>query len=86
MWTLSVCFAHAASEPTPMKTCPFCKEEVHADAIKCRYCQSMLLPVQMQTPLEQPESNRTTYILDKDLVRFGKFATAVLAVFLVVGA
>ena len=34
----------------------------------------------------KPDDGRTTYILDQDLVRFGKFAAAVLAVFLVVGA
>lgn len=32
------------------------------------------------------DNSRTTYILDQDLVRFAKFAAAVLAVFLVVGA
>jgi hypothetical protein len=68
-----------------MKTCPFCREEINDDAIKCRFCQSMLVPVQ---GVEQRSSNdaQVTYILDRDLVRFGKFAAAVLAVFLVVGA
>ena len=67
-----------------MKICPFCKEHVHEEAIKCRYCQSMLLAPQLPDT-KQPEDNRVTYILDRDLVRFGKFAAAVLGVFLVFG-
>jgi Zn-dependent metalloprotease len=72
-----------------LKTCPFCKEDVRDDAIKCRHCQSMLLPAQ---PLEpppsgaQPTADRVTYILDRDLVRFAKFAAGALALFLVVGS
>jgi large conductance mechanosensitive channel len=29
-------------EPMPLKTCPFCREQVHRDATRCRYCGSEL--------------------------------------------
>jgi len=70
-----------------MKTCPFCREDVRADALKCRFCQSLLVPLEgTRENKDQPAEGRITYILDRDLVRFAKFTAAVLAVFLVVGA
>ncbi|MGO9122264.1 MAG: coiled-coil domain-containing protein [Desulfomonilaceae bacterium] len=67
-----------------MKACPICKEQIQDEAIKCRYCQSFLISV--QEPEKKEDSNRITYIIDRDLVRFAKFATAVLGVLLIVGA
>ena len=67
-----------------MKTCPYCREDVHDDAIKCRHCHSMLLAIDL--PKKEDNGGHITYVLDRDLIRFAKFSGAVLAVFLVVGA
>ena len=67
-----------------MKTCPYCKEDVHNDAIKCRHCHSMLLPIEQ--PAKSSDDSRVTYILYRDVVRFAKFSGAVLGVLLLVGA
>lgn len=68
-----------------MKSCPYCKEEVRDDALKCRYCQSQLMPFPAVAPATNAD-DRVTYVLDRGFFRFAKFAVGVLAIFLVVGA
>jgi large conductance mechanosensitive channel len=43
-WSLTKLFIKPAPEPAPvaMKSCPYCREQVIADATKCRYCGSEL--------------------------------------------
>lgn len=67
-----------------MKTCPYCKEQVQDEAVKCRYCQSVLDGQQSSVLINR--DRQVVYVVDNDLVRFGKFSLSVLAVFLVVGA
>ena len=71
-----------------MKPCLFCREEVRDDALKCRYCGSLLVTLPSAEAAAKPEvkPGQVTYIVDEGLVAFAKFAAAILAIFVVVGA
>jgi serralysin len=56
--------------------CRFCKEDIHDDATRCPYCTSVMAG---------DDDRRVTYVVDRDLIRFGKFAAGVLAIFVVIG-
>jgi subtilase family serine protease len=78
-----------------MKTCPFCREPIHDEALKCRYCCSRLsaelvddraaAPHEKAGLPERSGPGQVVYIVDRDLIRFAKFAAAVLGIFITVG-
>lgn len=61
-----------------MASCPYCLEEIKSGAKKCPHCQSNL-------DTSAVADDNAVYILDKGLVRFGKFIGAILGMFLIVG-
>lgn len=65
-----------------MKTCSFCKEEIKDDAIKCRYCQSMLSEQNVDHKIS---NERVMLVVDRGLIYFAKFAGVVLSIFVFFG-
>ena len=68
----------AAAEGPRVADCPYCLEKIKPGARKCPHCQSSL-----ETSTDG--GGNVVYILDKGLVRFGKFIGAALGAFLIVG-
>jgi hypothetical protein len=60
-----------------MKECPFCREDIRDDAIKCRFCGSALLPDQTDShktiPKADLESNQVLLVIDHGFLYFAKF-------------
>lgn len=62
-----------------MPVCPYCLEEIKPGARKCPHCQTSL------DAASETQNDSVVYILDKGLIRFGKFMSAALAAFILVG-
>ena len=69
-----------------MKACIFCKKDIADDCIKCPYCQSYLVPIATTDSTEGKDEHSVVYIVDKGIIRFGKFCAGAVAILLILGA
>jgi kumamolisin len=72
-----------------MKVCPFCREEIRDDAIKCRHCSSFLLPAAGvgQGAAESPARGavQLIYVPDKNALLLAKILAITLTLFVAIG-
>ena len=59
-----------------MKTCPYCGEEIHSDAIKCRYCGEWL----EQNPPEDEEQATNTAVTSTSSINWHKLIQRLLLI------
>jgi hypothetical protein len=72
-----------ADSDTATKSCPYCKAEIAIDAVRCRHCTSWLDEADAPAAAS---AQKVVYILDRGLIRFGKFVTVIFGLFLLAGA
>jgi hypothetical protein len=67
-----------------VKKCPFCREDVQGDALKCRYCGSSLVPPQSASQQSYPEPDRgqVLLVLDRGFLYFAKFVLGIVVIIL----